>query len=264
MTAAGRGQWDDLLPRLLSGAAIGGTGLFIVWLGGIWFHLLVSVVSAIIVWELSRMLGAGREALYLALGAGGAMLIAGELPPGFALPLIIAPALVGLSQFEDNRAIFAVYTAFIMLAGFGLMILRDDFGFIWMLWLAVVVIVADIAGYFAGRMIGGPKFWPRISPKKTWSGTIAGWVGAAIVALVFMSITPAGSELIGISVALAMAGQLGDIAESAVKRRCDVKDSSTLIPGHGGLFDRFDAMLGASVFLLLVEQVVDFPPLPLA
>jgi phosphatidate cytidylyltransferase len=116
-------------------------------------------------------------------------------------------------------------------------------------------------GYFAGRMIGGPKFWPRVSPKKTWSGTVAGWVGAALVALVFLTIpgTTAG-VLIVLSVAMALASQMGDIAESAVKRATGVKDSSSLIPGHGGLMDRFDGMLGAAVFLSLAQLVIAFPP----
>ena len=111
-------------------------------------------------------------------------------------------------------------------------------------------------------MIGGPKFWPRVSPKKTWSGTVAGWIGAAIVGAVFVWVGQSGYELIGISIAVSIAGQFGDVAESALKRRMGVKDSSSILPGHGGMFDRFDAMLGASLFLLLVAQIVDFPPAP--
>ncbi|MEP2137980.1 MAG: phosphatidate cytidylyltransferase, partial [Erythrobacter sp.] len=107
---------------------------------------------------------------------------------------------------------------------------------------------------------GGPKFWPKVSPKKTWSGTIAGWIGAAIIGVVYVAWGKAGAEIIGISIALAIAGQLGDVAESALKRRMDVKDSSNILPGHGGMFDRFDSMLGASILLLLMGQVVGFPP----
>jgi phosphatidate cytidylyltransferase len=151
----------------------------------------------------------------------------------------------------------------IMVAGYGLIHMRAEFGFVWLLWLVAVVVVTDVGGYFAGRFLGGPKFWPRVSPKKTWAGTIAGWIGAALVGLAFAVETGSGYELIGVSVAVSMASQLGDIAESAVKRRHGVKDSSSLLPGHGGIFDRFDGMLGAAVFFLLVEQLVDFPPVPL-
>ena len=122
-----------------------------------------------------------------------------------------------------------------------------------------VVIVTDIFGYFAGKSFGGPKFWPKISPKKTWSGTVAGWIGAALVGFVFMLFTDAGLWIIVISMVLSFAGQMGDIAESALKRRMGVKDSSTLIPGHGGLFDRFDALLGASLFLIIVADIADVP-----
>ncbi|MEL6643622.1 MAG: phosphatidate cytidylyltransferase [Pseudomonadota bacterium] len=261
--SAAPGQWDDLATRLISGAALVGIGLGGIWLGGLWFHLLVCIVCAIMIWELARMLGAESEAMVLSAIAGVLLLVAGEVPPGFALPLVVAPAMIAIGRLERNRTIFSIYTVMILLAGYGLMILRDDFGFVWLMWLVCVVIVADVAGYFAGRAFGGPKFWPKVSPKKTWSGTVAGWVGAALVAVAFIQQTGAGVELIGISVAIAMAGQLGDIAESAVKRKCAVKDSSSLIPGHGGLFDRFDALLGASVFLLLVEQLVDFPPPPI-
>jgi phosphatidate cytidylyltransferase len=213
------------------------------------------------VWELGRMLGGtGTNIKMMGVAAFAAIVIAGELPPGLALPVILAPAFVSFGQVPLSRAVFAIYTALILIAGYGLMALRDDFGFLWMAWLALVVIASDMLGYFAGRLIGGPKFWPRVSPKKTWSGTIAGWIGALIVGLAFMGPGNAGIGLLGISVAVAMAAQMGDIAESAVKRRAGVKDSSHIIPGHGGLFDRFDGMLGASVFLLLVAAIIDFPP----
>jgi phosphatidate cytidylyltransferase len=145
-------------------------------------------------------------------------------------------------------------------AGFSLIALRDDFGIIWMAWLLIVVIVTDVAGYFAGRILGGPKFWPAVSPKKTWSGTIAGWFGAALVGAVFAGLYGGGITVVGVSVAVAFASQLGDIAESAIKRHVGVKDSSNLIPGHGGLLDRFDGMLGAALLLIIVELFLDFPP----
>jgi phosphatidate cytidylyltransferase len=261
MTASS-GKWDDLLTRMASGAAIAALGLGFLWLGGVWFQALCAVVAGIMVWELARMLGAEKAALPLGAVSGGAIFAAGFLPPSVALPLILLPALGGLPQLGSHRGVWAAFTFAILLAAFGLMVLRADFGFVWVAWLVCIVIASDVFGYFAGRLIGGPKFWPKVSPKKTWAGTVAGWVGAAAVGLAFMKTTSAGPGIIGVSIAVAMAGQLGDIAESALKRKSGIKDSSNLIPGHGGLFDRFDAMLGASVFLLIVGAIIDFPPGP--
>ena len=125
--------------------------------------------------------------------------------------------------------------------------------------LVLVVVVTDVAGYFAGRAIGGPKFWPRVSPKKTWAGTVAGWIAAGLLSLVFITWYGAGWSLVGLSIAVSMASQMGDIAESAMKRKVGAKDSSSLIPGHGGLLDRFDGMLGGAVFLLLVGPWAGLP-----
>jgi phosphatidate cytidylyltransferase len=94
---------------------------------------------------------------------------------------------------------------------------------------------------------------------KTWSGTVAGWVAAALVGAVFLRFSTAGVDLLWISALLAFASQMGDIAESAIKRRSGVKDSSNLIPGHGGLMDRFDGLLGAAILMLLVAQLTDVP-----
>ena len=260
--ATGGGKWADLGQRLLSGGVAAAIGLAAMWMGGLIFHILIAAISGIMIWELVRMIGAVGKAKLLGGFAGVAVFAAMELPTGFALPLIMLPAVLGVSQIERHRFTYAMYSAAILIAGFGLVALRDDFGFGWMAWLALVVIVTDIMGYFAGRFIGGPKFWPRVSPKKTWSGTVAGWIGAAVVGLFFVYAGQSGPELIGISIAVSMAGQFGDVAESALKRRMGVKDSSSIIPGHGGMFDRFDAMLGAAILLLLVEQIIDFPPAP--
>ncbi|MEM1006026.1 MAG: phosphatidate cytidylyltransferase, partial [Pseudomonadota bacterium] len=121
----------------------------------------------------------------------------------------------------------------------------------WMVWLIAIVVATDIAGYFVGKSFGGPKFWPKVSPKKTWSGTAGGWVAAAVVGGVFARHGGFGLAFVAVSVMASMASQAGDIFESAVKRKLDVKDSSNLIPGHGGFLDRFDGMMGAAVFVLI-------------
>lgn len=258
-----RDSFSDLGTRLVTGALLATVGLAAVWLGGWWFTLLVVLLVATLVWELVRMLGGGGP-LALALGLLSAAAILATklaaLPVALALVLAVPGlAAVGLAQ---NRRLFAVVIAVILLAGFGLIFHRDSFGFVWMLWLVVLVVVTDILGYFAGRILGGPKFWPRISPKKTWSGTVAGWVGAALVGWAFMAQTGAGAGLVWFSVALSFASQMGDIAQSAIKRRVGVKDSSNLLPGHGGVYDRFDGLVGAAFLLVIVESLTAFPPSP--
>ncbi|MCR9109284.1 phosphatidate cytidylyltransferase [Marivita sp. XM-24bin2] len=256
------GKWDDLAPRLFSAVAMVALGALGVWLGGLWFHALIAIVVGLMVWELVTMLDTARSKSPMILAVVSALvsMTAIELPASFALPLLLMPSMLGLGRMERGGVTYAVFTAFILLAGYGLMALRDDFGLTWMVWLLLVVVVTDIAGYFAGRLIGGPKLWPRVSPKKTWSGTVAGWAGSAVVALLFASATRAGIGLIGVSIAVSMASQIGDIAESAIKRRAGVKDSSQLIPGHGGLLDRFDGMLGAALFIVIAGQLIGFPP----
>ena len=259
---SGGARWGDLKARVLSGIAMIAVGVFGVHLGGYWFHGLIAAVCGLMVWELVRMLD-GQRIRSAQILAGVAILCAAvaiEVPPAFGLPLLLLPSMLGLGRMQTGGVTYAVYAALVMIAGYGLMALRDDFGVIWMAWLLIVVVVTDIAGYFAGRLIGGPKLWPRVSPKKTWSGTVAGWIGAALTGLAFSGATQAGAGLIGVSVALSMASQIGDIAESAIKRRAGVKDSSRLIPGHGGLLDRFDGVLGAALMILLAGQLVGFPP----
>lgn len=263
MSETGKGKWSDLKPRVFSAVIMLVVGALGIWAGGLAFHLLLSVVCGVMVWELARMLGASDNHLALWLGAASAiaLFIASYAPaPGLILPLLLAPGLVGFGQLARGKSTFMVYGTLIVLAGFALISLRDEFGILWMCWLLVVVIVSDIAGYFAGKMIGGPKFWPRVSPNKTWSGTIAGWVGAAAVGIVFMVIGAGDLNVLGISVAASMAAQMGDIGESAIKRRMQVKDSSNIIPGHGGLLDRFDGMIGAAILLAIVGQFIAFPP----
>jgi len=255
------GQWGDLRSRLISSAGMAAVGIAAIWLGRIWFGLLAAVVTGIMIWELSRMVAPEKrsEAVQIALLGGAVVLAARFIPAQAAVPLLGAVAIVGMVQLGQRRVIFAAFSIAILAAGMGLIGFRDTYGMVWLIWLILVVIATDVFGYFAGRMIGGPKFWPAISPKKTWSGTIAGWVAAALIGVLFRQFTNAGVDLPWISVALSFSSQMGDIAESAVKRRVGVKDSSSLIPGHGGLFDRFDGLLAGALFMLVISQFVYVP-----
>ena len=249
-------SFGDLRARVISGAAMAAVGVAAVWAGGLVFAALVAVLCGLMVWELACMLAPEAER-HRTLGAGlvaGAGLLAAALwlsGPMQVLALLILVAMLAYALGPERR-LAAPYLALILLAGLGLVILRAGYGWDWVLWLVLVVVGSDVAGYFAGRVIGGPKLWPRVSPKKTWSGTVAGWVLAALIGWVFMGILDASVGLILASVLVGMAGQAGDIAESAIKRHAGVKDSSNLIPGHGGVMDRFDAMIAAAVIVLIL------------
>lgn len=258
-TGAGGGRWNDLGPRLGSSAGLAAVGIAAVYLGGVWFIAFAALIAGIIVWELSVMADADAP-LLLAFVASLSVVGLVTLPSGWGLPLLFAPLFAAFGRVARARIAHGAFLTGVVLGTYGLIDLRTHYEPHWLVWLILVVIVTDVAGYLAGRSIGGPKFWPRVSPKKTWSGTIAGWLAAATVGLGAVWWGMSGLRIVAISVAVSMASQLGDIAESALKRRLGVKDSSRLLPGHGGFFDRFDGVLGAAILIVLVEATLAYPP----
>lgn len=257
-------RWSDLRVRIASAAVMVAVGGVEIWLGGAAFAVLVVAITAGMLWELARITAPARPGEALAMAAGGAVaLVATMLNDAAVAPaLLLAPALAFALSSRRDRRLSALWAGAAMLAGWGLVSIREGAGSVAILWLIALVVASDVMGYFVGRMVGGPKFWPRVSPNKTWSGTVAGWAGAGVVAAGFVAAGlagPAGWLLVPVSVAVAFAGQMGDILESWIKRRAGVKDSSRLIPGHGGLMDRFDALTGAVVAVMLLGLVSNLP-----
>ncbi|TMV08762.1 phosphatidate cytidylyltransferase [Ruegeria sediminis] len=251
------GRWSDLTARVGSAVVLVAIGAIEVWLGGLWFESFIAVACGLMIWELVRMVDPDRRgvAVQLSLLTAFAVLLSYHVPSVFTLPILLAPALVGAGQVTRHRGIYVVFAVWIAAAGLGFISIRESMGFGWMVWLISVVVATDVAGYFAGKTFGGPKFWPKVSPKKTWSGTAGGWIAAALVGAGFAVYAGFGFALVLVSVLTSMASQAGDIAESAVKRKLGVKDSSNLIPGHGGFLDRFDGMMGAAVFVLIAGLI---------
>ena len=204
---------------MLAPVAIG-----VAWLGGWPFVLFWVAASAIVLWEWTRLvtgsgpLGTRTTATFIAWMVAGLF---------YASVLLLAPA-----------------------------ILRRDssLGFSAIMFLFAVVWATDIAAYFAGRAIGGPKLWSMISPNKTWSGAIAGALGGVAAALLVVQIAGlvVAPMLVLVALILSIASQAGDLLESALKRRFGAKDSSDLIPGHGGLMDRLDGFLTAALAAVMV------------
>jgi len=264
MSTASSGRWGDLKARVLSGLAMVAVGAVTIWLGGTAFGLLAVLVSGLMIWELAVMTAlpgarSGQVSTVLALLAAALVALVLFVPGSTTRWLLLLPPLIGAATARRDRAIFGLYALAVMATSYGLILLRVNAGAMVILWIVTIVVTSDVAGYFAGRALGGPKFWPKVSPKKTWSGTVAGWIGAVAVGALFAALGWGGWALVWLSPLLAFAGQMGDIAESAIKRRMGVKDSSHLIPGHGGVLDRFDALIGAVVLLLVVMKFMQLP-----
>lgn len=246
----------DLKTRVISGAVLAIVGILDILAGGWATALFVALGTGLMAWELSRMI-VGRDD-FTKLQAIAAF-IAGALPPlvayifGFQTAVGIAALVAGLAMIVLACGIKgATGIALLSSAGAAFVWLRDidGSGLAIAIWLILVVAFADMGGYFAGRAIGGPKLAPKLSPNKTWAGAIGGIFFAMSVSVIFAIIKNGDPLILALIAAVtAIISQAGDLIESTAKRRYGVKDSSGLIPGHGGVWDRFDGLIAASLFL---------------
>jgi phosphatidate cytidylyltransferase len=211
----------DLWLRVVSSLVLAPLAIAAAYVGGAWFIGFWLFAAAGVLWEwmalvaTARSLSGAARAGWIALGA----LYAGAM---LAAPLVI-------------RA-------------------DSGLGFVAMVFLFAVVWATDIAAYFAGRLAGGRKLWPAVSPNKTWSGAVAGAVAATVAGLAVAAVAgigpPAAIAVLGF--VLSIAAQFGDLFESALKRSFGVKDASHAIPGHGGLMDRLDGFVAAAAAAAVV------------
>lgn len=226
------------------------------WFGGYVFDLLLIVVVLCAAWEYGRIVdtAAFADNFWLpSLTGVGAIIALSFWGPEIALGVLVAgivvAGIVAVARRRTlGRAVFGV--TYIGLPALALPLLRHDetFGFIAILLVFLVVWATDIGGYIAGRSIGGPKLAPSISPGKTWSGAVGSLIGAAIAggALAYFDGRTSIVMLAFVAIGLSCTAQIGDLVESSLKRRAGIKDSSQLIPGHGGVLDRIDGLLFAA------------------
>jgi phosphatidate cytidylyltransferase len=213
-----------------------------------------------VLWEWNALVCAGDKNPVLAVGgvtlAGAGLLLAFDWT-GTALAMMCLGTLGVATLASKVRRYWCaggvVYAGALLIAP---VVLRHDgaFGFAGMLFLFSVVWLTDIAAYFAGRAIGGPKLMPSVSPNKTWSGAVGG-TAAGIAGGVFIAQAAGGRNLVAVALValvLSVVAQAGDFLESAIKRRFYAKDASTLIPGHGGLMDRLDGFVTAATAAVLI------------
>ena len=243
----------DLMLRVIAALVLAPAAVLVAYLGGWPWTTLVTLAAIGLYVEWLTIVGAARErravvAGGVALAVSGVCLAVGRVDAsllvvviGLAAVTIVAPAR------RHWTAAGYCYAAAAQMAS-ALLRLDQASGFAALMMVLLVVWGTDIGGYFAGRGIGGPKLWPRVSPKKTWAGAVGGFAASLVISGGFAALGVGKTgPLLLLGAALSIASQLGDLLESAVKRQFGVKDSSHLIPGHGGLMDRLDGFVAAAV-----------------
>ncbi|MDX1739065.1 MAG: phosphatidate cytidylyltransferase [Alphaproteobacteria bacterium] len=257
-------RWSDLPTRIVSALVILPVSLACIWAGGEVFLIFLTVLSLFCAYEWCRISGLGVSIKTSLVFWFGILLSFLTFESEYELLGYIAIVGATIMVFTasvrrglGNAILASMGVPYLVLAFVTCFILRDSEQGVWLLaWLVAMVVATDIGAYAAGRTFGGPKIAPKISPKKTWAGLFGGIVASILVTLVLKF---AGVKLtqnaIGIAIAaiIPVVAQAGDFLESWMKRRAAVKESSSLIPGHGGFLDRLDGFLAAlPVFTLII------------
>lgn len=260
-------KMSDLRLRLISAVILGPLVLLITFWGGLVFALLVLVAAILFLWEWMTI--TGTRAAHLPTGLSVATLPAMTVLQVIGMPEISLLVLVAgaasvflcagggqTGRWGAEGVLFSGLSLFSLLA-----IRAGSDGLLFAFFLMFVVWATDIFAYFTGRALGGPKLWERVSPKKTWSGALGGLIFATVFGTGVAALANA-QGLFGwamVAVVLSVVSQAGDLLESAIKRRFNVKDSSRLIPGHGGIMDRIDGLVAAAIFAVLAGVVLGGP-----
>jgi phosphatidate cytidylyltransferase len=256
---------NDFPLRLAAGLAMGAVALTFTLAGVMPFAVLVVLAALVVSWEWGRLVHGKEAGIVVAVqigtaGMAGILAAAGFVGLGL-LALPIGAILATLLSLGRNSLFSALGVFYAGLPTVALIWLRSDawLGLLAVVFLIVIVVTADTAGFLAGRLFGRSKLWPSVSPNKTWEGLIGALVASAIVGGLFWFAVPEASvvRLAATGAVLALVAQAGDLAESALKRRFGAKDTGTLIPGHGGIMDRVDGLVAVASAVGIAAIVID-------
>lgn len=256
----------ELQLRIVSGVAVAAVAIAALWAGALPFSILVFAVAAAMSWEwgnIVRKAGFDMPGILHLAAVAAAAVLSGFGAAGLAVVAVVAGAIAvsALLFGGDESKLSGVGVLYTALPVVALVWLRSDDahrGLLAVVFVLVVVAATDIAAYATGRLVGGPKLAPRISPGKTWSGLAGGVAAAAAAGAVIGYLFRAEPAWLAfLALLLAFVAQAGDLAESALKRSYGLKDASDLIPGHGGFMDRMDGIVAAAVVAALIALVID-------
>lgn len=270
-------KFKSLPARVITALVLAGVALGSYHAGTITFSLFLLALFSILLFELCSLqapaFSRSRKVVYVVCGCVfilGSMVF--ELANAYAIdldkPRFNSQLFVFILIFVIVSGVLLRYKIYMVACGTGifLAVLGHSMAFLGgkqlFLLIVLLIIATDAGGYFVGKLIGGPKLFPSISPNKTWSGTIGGWVMAIIILTGFSFFWRDGLPtmyLILYALAISVFSQLGDLSISSLKRKVGVKDSSNLLPGHGGFLDRFDGFIGAGVLIFFLT-IMNFQP----
>ena len=256
-------NFRNFLVRSLSTAVITPIVGYILVIGGDYFSLFISILGAVMIWEMARAIfgsAHSRFLIMLSIGFGVVILLTGLRIGILLLSTFVLLFLVSFSIYclvikqADKITKFLICSLFIVIPCTLFLWLRETKELIILFWILSCVIATDIGAYVVGKIIGGAKLAPKISPNKTWSGLFGGVTASAFTGLGFSVFwMEKHFKFVCLSLLIAIVAQMGDLLESRFKRKYSLKETSNIIPGHGGIMDRLDGHMAAVTFIALIS-----------
>ncbi len=247
---------SSLFKRVATAVVLAPLTIALIYAGSPWINVLALVFGAMLSWEWAHMVPNGKAPFYATAytTALSASVLLG-CPAAIAAVVAGTALLIWLkAKGEARRNLLTLGVLYISVGIGSLIWLFNTVGFVTTLWFLIMVWCVDIGGYVVGCNLKGPKLAPKISPNKTWSGLIGGVMFSVIASVAFSHVFSLHANALFYAVfggVIAVIAQIGDLVESYIKRSLGIKDSSNLIPGHGGVFDRVDGLIFAAPLVVL-------------